>query len=87
MNGADIRHRFRIRLSGIVADRWTDRFAQVHVAISPEGDTLLTGEAMDHAALFGLLRSLENAGAAVISLFAYGRSTERNSNQTTEKLD
>ncbi|HYO78413.1 MAG TPA: hypothetical protein VE010_18280 [Thermoanaerobaculia bacterium] len=71
MNRAHIGHRFHIRLAGIVADRWSDRYQQVRVAISPEGDTLLTGEAADHAALFGLLRSIESAGAPVISLFAY----------------
>lgn len=70
MNGADSRHAFRIRLSGIVTDRWSDRFDHVRVTISPEGDTLLTGEAPDHAALFGLLRSVESVGATVISVSA-----------------
>lgn len=71
MNGARGTHLFRIRLTGIVADRWTDRFDHVRVTVSPEGDTLLTGEVSDHAALFGLLRSVESVGAAVVSLFAY----------------
>lgn len=71
------KHRFRIRLAGIVVDRWSDRFDQVRVTTSPEGDTLLTGEATDHAALFGLLRSVESTGAAVISLIAMQSRKER----------
>lgn len=65
------RHRFRIRIAGIHSDHWSERFAGVELVRSPEGDSLLIGTAVDEAALFGILRTIESLGGPVISIFAY----------------
>lgn len=65
------RHLFRIRIAGIHSDQWSGRFAGVELVSSPEGDSLLTGAAVDEAALFGILRTIESLGAPVISICAW----------------
>jgi hypothetical protein len=64
-------HRFRIRIAGIVSDHWSDRFAGVELLHSPEGDSLVSGEAIDTAALFGVLRTVETLGAHLISIVTW----------------
>lgn len=64
-------HGFRIRIAGIHSDQWSGRFAGVELQRSPEGDSLLTGAAVDEAALFGILRTIESLGARLISICAY----------------
>jgi hypothetical protein len=62
------KHRFRIRIAGIVSDHWRDRFGGVELRHSPGGNSLVTGEAIDAAALFGILRSIETLGVQLISI-------------------
>ncbi len=45
-----------IRVKGHLADRWADRFGGLTVALTENGDTLLTGPVVDQAALYGLLK-------------------------------
>jgi hypothetical protein len=68
---AQPRHRFRIRIAGIVSDHWSDRFTGVELRYSPEGDSLISGEAIDEAALFGILRSFETLGVHLISILTW----------------
>jgi hypothetical protein len=68
---ASPKHRFRIRIAGIVSDHWSDRFPGVHLRQSPEGDSLVWGEATDEAALFGILRSIESLGVRLISIVTW----------------
>jgi hypothetical protein len=65
------KHRFRIRIGGIVSDHWSGRFPGVHLRQSPEGDSLVSGEAIDEAALFGILRSIESLGVRLISIITW----------------
>jgi hypothetical protein len=65
------KHRFRIRIAGLMADHWSGRFEGVETIQSPEGDTLVTGEVADQAAFFGILRTVEALGAPLVSIFAY----------------
>ena len=46
---------YQIRLKGQLDARWTDWFGGMAVALTEDGDTLLTGPVADQAALFGLL--------------------------------
>jgi hypothetical protein len=68
---ASPKHRFRIRIAGIVSDHWSGRFPGAHLRYSPEGDSLVSGEAIDEAALFGILRSVETLGVRLISIVTW----------------
>lgn len=65
------KHRFRVRIAGVLADHWSARFDGIRVVQSPEGDTLLTGEVADESALFGIFHVIESIGAPVVSIFAW----------------
>jgi hypothetical protein len=84
------KHRFRIRLAGIVSDHWSGRFAGVELRHSTAGDSLVTGQAIDAAALFGVLRSIETLGVQLISIITWpadGRGDESAGSSFTNDSD
>ncbi len=64
-------HRFEIRVSGWLADHWTGHFEGMHLHKTPDGHTTIQGEVPDEAALFGVLRSIEQLGLTLISIAAF----------------
>ena len=46
-----------IRVKGHLADRWADWFDGLTITLEENGDTLLTGQGIDQAALHSLLRA------------------------------
>lgn len=59
---------YRIRLKGQLDARWTAWFGGMAVALTEDGDTLLTGPVADQAALHGLLRKVRDLGLPLISV-------------------
>jgi hypothetical protein len=59
---------YRIRLKGQLDDGWTDWFGGMAVALTEDGDTLLTGPVADQAALHGLLRKVRDIGIPLVSV-------------------
>jgi hypothetical protein len=75
----DERHRdpagpaaYRIRVRGHLDDRWTASFDGLTVTREPGGDTVLSVRVADQAALHGLLRTLRDLGAPLISINPVG---------------
>ena len=64
-------HRFEVRVSGWLADHWTGHFEGMNVQKTAEGHTTIQGEVPDEAALFGVLRSVEQLGLSLISITAF----------------
>ena len=64
-------HRFEIRVSGWLADHWTGHFEGLNVRKTAEGQTTIEGEVPDEAALFGVLRSVEELGLSLVSITAF----------------
>ena len=64
-------HRLHMRVAGWVPDTWSERFNGVTLRHSSDGTTVICGDLKDQAALFGLLRAIENVGMKVVALFAY----------------
>ena len=60
--------RYEIRVRGRLDDRRSAWFDGLHVAPGPDGTTLIKAEAVDQAALHGLLRQVRDAGLALISV-------------------
>ena len=67
-NGPDQPVVYQIRLKGQLDARWTDWFGGMAVALTEDGDTLLTGPVADQAALHGLLRKVRDVGIPLVSV-------------------
>ena len=58
---------YQIRIEGHLSLGWTDWFYGMDIALTGNGDTLLTGPVVDQAALHGLLRKVRDLGIPLIS--------------------
>jgi len=59
---------YEIRIKGHLDGRWADRFGGMTFTQEDNGDTLLTGAVTDQAALHGLLRTVRDLGAPLLSV-------------------
>ncbi len=59
---------YQIRLRGQLGSEWTDWFEGLSITLADNGDTLLTGSAIDQAALHGLLKKARDLGLPLISV-------------------
>ncbi|MEZ4865559.1 MAG: hypothetical protein R3C14_29885 [Caldilineaceae bacterium] len=57
-----------IRIKGHLADRWANWFAGLTITLTANGDTLLTGPVIDQAALYGLLRKVQDLGMPLLAV-------------------
>jgi hypothetical protein len=60
-------HSVEIRIRGQIDRDWSDWLGGLTISYTAEGDTVLTGQVRDQAALYGLLEKLSNAGMQLIS--------------------
>lgn len=58
---------YQIRLKGHLHEQWGDWFGGVTITLEEGGDTLLTCQVVDQAALHGLLRKVRDLGMPLIS--------------------
>ncbi len=58
---------YQIRIKGHLGPQWTDWFGGLTITLEDNGDTLLTGQVVDQAALYGLLRKVRDLGMPLIS--------------------
>jgi hypothetical protein len=59
---------FEIRLKGHLDDRWSDWFDGLTITLDENGDTHLSGQVIDQAALHGLLKKVRDLGIPLISV-------------------
>lgn len=60
--------RLEIRLDGCLDKTWADWLDGFTLTHTEEGETILTGEIKDQAALFGLIAKLRDLGVTLISV-------------------
>ncbi len=58
---------YQIRLKGHLGPRWADWFGDMTITPEDDGETLLTCQVVDQAALHGLLRKVRDLGMPLIS--------------------
>lgn len=51
---------YRIKIKGHLDRRWTEWFGGLSITLEDNGETLLTGQVADQAALYGLLRKVRD---------------------------
>lgn len=60
--------RYEIRIRGHLDSRWADWFEGLTLTLEDNGNTLLSGEIVDQAALHGLLRKVRDLGLPLVSV-------------------
>ena len=63
---------FQIRIKGHLGQQWTDWFEGLTITLEDNGDTLLTGELVDQAALHGILKKVRDLGIPLVSVNSVG---------------
>ena len=61
-------HEVEIRVKGQIDEQWSEWFEGLSVAHTEEGETVLTGNVVDQAALHGLLAKLRDLGVSLLSV-------------------
>ena len=61
-----------IRIRGEIDRGWSEWIGGLAISYTGEGDTVLTGQVRDQAALYGLLEKLSNIGAQLLSFSSQG---------------
>ena len=59
---------YQIRLEEHIDYQWTDWFDGLTITIKDNGNTLLTGQVVDQAALHGLLKKVRDLGLTLVSI-------------------
>jgi hypothetical protein len=59
---------YRIRIQGQLDSQWADWFDEMTITLEEDGNTLLTGQVIDQAALHGLLKKIRDLGLTLISI-------------------
>lgn len=59
---------YQIKIKGHLDRRWTEWFGGLSITLEDNGETLLTGQVADQAALYGLLRKVRDLGLPLISV-------------------
>ena len=59
---------YEIRIKGHLGSQWTDWFGGLTVTLEDNGETLLTGQVVDQAALHGVLKKMRDLGMPLVSV-------------------
>jgi hypothetical protein len=59
---------YQIRVKGEVDARWFDWFVGLEITHTPTGDTIITGAALDQAALHAILDRIRDLGLELIAV-------------------
>ncbi len=59
---------YEIRLKGHLDEQWAAWFGGLVMALSDDGETVLTGPVADQAALHGLLKKVRDLGMPLLSV-------------------
>ncbi|MEO8393684.1 MAG: hypothetical protein ABI700_11900 [Chloroflexota bacterium] len=60
--------RYEIRIKGHLDKRWADWFEGLTLTLEDNGETCLSGQVVDQAALHGLLRKVRDLGMPLVSV-------------------
>ena len=60
--------RYRLRVQGQLGPQWADWFAGFTLSWEVPGETVLVGQVVDQAALYGLLNTLRDLGLPLLEV-------------------
>jgi hypothetical protein len=59
---------YQIRIKGHLGSQWMEWFDGLTITLGENGDTLLTGQVIDQAALHGILKKIRDLGMPLLSV-------------------
>src|SRR6266478_2690538 len=59
---------YQIGIKGHLGRQWTDWFEGLTITLEDDGETLLTGQVVEQAALYGLLKKVRDVGMPLLSV-------------------
>ena len=59
---------YQIKIKGLLDRKWIDWFGDVKIIPTEDGDTLMTCQVIDQAALHGLLKKVRDLGMPLLSV-------------------
>ena len=59
---------YLIKIEGHLDTRWQDWFDGLTITLTDDGNTILSGEVKDQAALHGVFKKISNLGLTIISV-------------------
>ena len=59
---------YQIRLQGQLGAEWRDWLGVMSIALADNGETLIIGQVVDQAALYGLLRKVRDLGIPLLAV-------------------
>ena len=59
---------YQIRIQGHLGSEWTDWFEGLTITLEDNGETLIRGQVVDQAALYGLLRKVRDLGMPLLAV-------------------
>lgn len=59
---------YQVRIEGHLSPQWINWFDGMSIKLEEDGNTLLSGQVIDQAALYGLLRKIRDVGMPLLSL-------------------
>lgn len=59
---------YQIRIKDHLGPEWADCFEGLTITLQENGETLLTGQVVDQAALYGLLKRVRDLGMVLLSI-------------------
>jgi hypothetical protein len=77
--------RYEIRLGGRLDARWADWFDEMTLTHADDGSTVLTGPAVDQAALHGALRKARDLGLPLLAVTQIDPIQPRTSNSPSRQ--
>ncbi len=63
-----IQQTYEVRIKGHLPPFWSETFEGMQLTLTPNGETIITGEVMDQAALHGLLARIRDLNLTLISV-------------------
>ncbi len=57
-----------ITVKGRIAESWSEWFCDLRIVHNEQGETVLVGEVLDQAALYGVLARLRDLGLPLVSV-------------------
>jgi hypothetical protein len=61
-------HAYEIRIQGHLSKKWADWLENLQICNHPNGETLLTGQLADQAALLGVLTKIHSLHLTLLSV-------------------
>lgn len=59
---------YRIRIKGLIGPEWSDWFDGMTITYDEHNETILSGQLLDQAALYGILNKIQALGLPLLSV-------------------